>query len=108
MKSTYTCSDCGLSPIPPLEEVYVGSVIMCHSCAYQAPKTLTMYCHAGQLWHNDTAGGKPINYVRGDLLFEVLNAFESYDRQLDTCDAASIHGLRSAVEKARKACGQVK
>lgn len=66
-----TCSDCGLSPVPPLKTCYVGSALMCSDCARQPPKEIEMYCYGGGiLWHNSTAGGFRVKYIRADLVGE--------------------------------------
>jgi hypothetical protein len=62
------CSDCGLTPIPRLDVVWVGRDIMCTKCAHQAPKRITLYVtQSGHIWWNSSAGGEPVEYVRADL-----------------------------------------
>jgi hypothetical protein len=68
-----TCSDCGKTPIPRLETVYSGSVIICHGCYLKPPKQITMYGFApGQVWHNRASGGSEVQYVRADLVDALL------------------------------------
>jgi hypothetical protein len=69
------CSDCGKTPIPRLEVVFIGDVILCSACAHAPPKTTTLY-HGGcsGLWWNQSAGGKPVEYVRADLVDALIAA----------------------------------
>jgi hypothetical protein len=92
-----TCSDCGRSPIPRLQVVYVGAGIMCSKCAHAPPKVTTMY-HGGAgsgLWWNNSAGGKPVEYMRTDLVDALVEAVKDEW----ACDASNGHNGHFAAMK---------